>query len=205
MPWICSNAQGAFQDRVWHLAAPEERRGERTGKVLARFHVAACTRKTLGAAYGSTLVQAKPAEGIGERICVRCEKIHARGAVSVQGEVGTAADAEKKPAPGGWGKPYGSDPYLTPHGAVLMFRKGQRVRFFTPEGAQIGPEQRNVAPAVVFALSQGWRSANPKLELLRKLGEIQEPHLFPSKSAKATKLDTKLAARVKALVGRGKA
>lgn len=39
---------------------------------------------------------------------------------------------------------------------VWMFRKGQRCRFFNQKGDQVGPEQRNVVPAVAFAHSQGW-------------------------------------------------
>lgn len=36
-------------------------------------------------------------------------------------------------------------------------RKGQRCRFYTPDGRQVGPEQANLAPAVAYALSQGWQ------------------------------------------------
>ncbi|KKM92024.1 hypothetical protein LCGC14_1222580 [marine sediment metagenome] len=58
--------------------------------------------------------------------------------------------------PAKWGKPYGM-PFCTRHGRVRrMFRKGQRVRFYDGQGRQIGPEQRNVAPAVAYALSKGW-------------------------------------------------
>lgn len=56
-----------------------------------------------------------------------------------------------------WGKSWGY--YLTPAGSIVnMQRKGQRVRFFDcATGDQVGPEQRNVAPAVAAALSVGWR------------------------------------------------
>ncbi len=59
-----------------------------------------------------------------------------------------------------FGKPYAeSDPYVTPDGdEVFMYRKGQKVRFFDARGNQIGPEQSNVAPAVAYARSRGWRS-----------------------------------------------
>lgn len=40
--------------------------------------------------------------------------------------------------------------------AVWMWRKGQRVRFLTAEGTQVGPEHRNVFPAVVSAYAAGW-------------------------------------------------
>jgi hypothetical protein len=57
----------------------------------------------------------------------------------------------------GWGAPYGdSVAYWTEDGPVWIFRKGQRVRFYDTTGAQRGPEQGNIAPAVAFALSQGW-------------------------------------------------
>lgn len=42
---------------------------------------------------------------------------------------------------------------------VWMWRKGQHVRFYSNSGEQIGPEQRNVAPAVCFALANGWMEA----------------------------------------------
>ena len=58
-----------------------------------------------------------------------------------------------------FGKLYGTFPaYHTPHGDVGMWRKGQKVRFYTADGTQMGPEQANVAPAVAFALHNGWRS-----------------------------------------------
>ena len=57
-----------------------------------------------------------------------------------------------------WGAPYITEPaYLTPDGLVWMRRKGQRVRFYNAYGAQVGPEQDNVAPAVAYAHTQGWR------------------------------------------------
>lgn len=55
----------------------------------------------------------------------------------------------------GFGEVYGHA-YPTPEGPVWMFRKGQRVRFFNAAGEQVGPEQSNVAPAVVYAMSEGW-------------------------------------------------
>ena len=56
-----------------------------------------------------------------------------------------------------WGTPYGFGPaYLTRHGLVWMRRRGQRVRFFDEHGTQVGPEQANVAPAVAYAIAQGW-------------------------------------------------
>ncbi len=43
-----------------------------------------------------------------------------------------------------------------PWGRITMWRKGQRVRFYTPNGRQVGPEQANVAPAVAYAMAKGW-------------------------------------------------
>lgn len=62
-----------------------------------------------------------------------------------------------------FGKPYGgNDPYVTPDGdEVFMYRNGQKVRFFDVKGNQVGPEQSNVAPAVAYAQSRGWRSVQP--------------------------------------------
>jgi hypothetical protein len=74
-------------------------------------------------------------------------------------------DAAPVPAPADlsatWGAPYGAGPaYVTPGGPVWMRRKGQRVRFVDESGAQVGPEQANVAPAVAYALSAGWAPAD---------------------------------------------
>jgi len=57
-----------------------------------------------------------------------------------------------------FGEPYGCVPaYILPDGrAATMYRKGQRVRFYDTSGEQIGPEQKNVAPAAAMALSYGW-------------------------------------------------
>ena len=56
-----------------------------------------------------------------------------------------------------FGKPYGGQWAEMPDGrAVWAFRKGQRVRFFDQHGTQIGPEQANVAPAMVYAQAHGW-------------------------------------------------
>jgi hypothetical protein len=57
-----------------------------------------------------------------------------------------------------WGRQYGEGPhYVTPEGTLVwMHRRGQRVRFFNAEGAQVGPEHRNVAPALVWKAVAGW-------------------------------------------------
>lgn len=63
-----------------------------------------------------------------------------------------------------FGKPYGTGPFGTGEPSytndrghnIWMYRKGQRVRFFDRHGKQVGPEQRNVAPAAAWALSGGY-------------------------------------------------
>lgn len=59
-----------------------------------------------------------------------------------------------------WGSFYACDPerpsYATPDGPVWMCRKGQRVRFLDTDGVQVGPEHRNVVPAVLSAAYEGW-------------------------------------------------
>lgn len=58
-----------------------------------------------------------------------------------------------------WGAPYGGH-HLTRagnHGEPRwMQRRGQRVRWYDGDGAQVGPEQANVAPALAWAASRGW-------------------------------------------------
>lgn len=58
-----------------------------------------------------------------------------------------------------FGKIYGAPrypAYHSPRGAVWMWRKGQKVRFYTSMGKQVGPEQRNVAHAVAYAQRKEW-------------------------------------------------
>ena len=40
--------------------------------------------------------------------------------------------------------------------AVWMWRKGQRVRYFTANGEQVGPEHSNVVPAMLAGWAAGW-------------------------------------------------
>ena len=59
----------------------------------------------------------------------------------------------------GFGQMYGPGPhYVTPPNriAVWMWRKGQRVRYFDEKGIQVGPEHKNVVPAVIWAAANGW-------------------------------------------------
>jgi hypothetical protein len=78
--------------------------------------------------------------------------------------------AATSPGDVGFGSVYGgSEPsYTTPDGPVWMYRKGQRVRFYNAQGAQVGPEQSNVAPAAAYAMDQGWES--PGLSGLSPIG-----------------------------------
>lgn len=58
-----------------------------------------------------------------------------------------------------WGKPYGDRLYNTPDGRRLeMRRRVCRVRFYdVATGEQVGIEQSNVVPAVIYATYMGWR------------------------------------------------
>jgi hypothetical protein len=68
----------------------------------------------------------------------------------------TVGPITRKPPTGvTFGTRYGS-PWRAGSRVVWMFRKGQRVRFFTAAGVEVGEEQRNVAPAVAYMNAQGW-------------------------------------------------
>ncbi|MHB8318119.1 MAG: toxin-antitoxin system YwqK family antitoxin [Acidimicrobiales bacterium] len=70
-----------------------------------------------------------------------------------------------------FGSLYGG-PMITPDGkSVSMWRKGQKVRWYDTEGDQIGPEQKNVAPAVAYALAHGW--FDPELAGLRPIRSLE--------------------------------
>lgn len=54
---------------------------------------------------------------------------------------------------------YGRIPYHRGSEApIFLWRSGQRCQWRTEAGADIGPEQSNVAPAVAWALANGYRS-----------------------------------------------
>ena len=63
-----------------------------------------------------------------------------------------------------FGKIYGSidtPAFITDAGvSVWMWRKGQRVRFLTADGEQVGPEHSNVFPAMLSAFAAGWQDTN---------------------------------------------
>lgn len=62
-----------------------------------------------------------------------------------------AVPAPIEPVDPGFGRMYGPGPhYRTPDGVLVwMWRKGQKVRYFTSSGQQVGPEHHNLCPAVV--------------------------------------------------------
>lgn len=59
----------------------------------------------------------------------------------------------------------GWEPYGVPHrhpdkGAIHLYRKGQACRWYKIDGgvaSQVGPQQKNAAPAVAWALMEGYR------------------------------------------------
>ncbi len=54
---------------------------------------------------------------------------------------------------------FGDIPYRRGNEApIFLWRRGQRCQWRTAAGEDIGPEQANVAPAIAWALSQGYRS-----------------------------------------------
>jgi hypothetical protein len=54
-----------------------------------------------------------------------------------------------------WGKPYGSSPFILADGRrVTMYRRGVTVRYYDETGVQVGPEHRNVVPALIWAWAQ---------------------------------------------------
>lgn len=53
---------------------------------------------------------------------------------------------------------YGRIPYRRESEApIFLWRSGRRCQWRTEAGADVGPEQSNVAPAVAWALSNGYR------------------------------------------------
>lgn len=63
--------------------------------------------------------------------------------------------SETHPDP--WGEPWGPTPYITTEGVVVVLRrKAQRCRFVNHQGEVVGPEHRNVVPAIIWASANGW-------------------------------------------------
>ncbi len=73
-----------------------------------------------------------------------------------------------------WGEIYGGQAqYRTRRGAIRwMCRKGQKVRFYSDDSSQVGPEQPNVAAAVAWALKQGWRDSTVGITDASYLNEL---------------------------------
>lgn len=69
-----------------------------------------------------------------------------------------------------WGALYGASYFITDTGErVRMYRKRQAVRFYTDAGDQVGPEQPNVGPAIVWLDHVGWRREGS--QLLKPIGD----------------------------------
>jgi hypothetical protein len=72
-----------------------------------------------------------------------------------------------------WGKEWGR--YRLPDGRIVSMQRGKRnrVRFFDVEtGEQVGPEQSNVYPAMVFASYSGWWDIDASAAM--NLGMVRE-------------------------------
>lgn len=64
---------GAGQLRsLWHLGRKRELRGEKTGKLIATYYVAACNNRQLGGAWGYARINNIPDNA---SICPRCLKL----------------------------------------------------------------------------------------------------------------------------------
>lgn len=62
-----------------------------------------------------------------------------------------------------WGEPYGCLPYVKRGRTAYLWRKGQRCQWYSVTGRKVGPRQANVAPAIAWALMNGWRSKDDPL------------------------------------------
>lgn len=98
----------------------------------------------------------------------------------------------------GFGSIYGGSApaYVTTDGVeVWMWRKGQKVRFYTADGTQVGPEQPNVAPAVAYALSNGWTDPGLNIQWTASLDSwwphvAAEDNSWPPKDGEEKKAGT---------------
>lgn len=67
--------------------------------------------------------------------------------------------AKANPSRIDFGRPYGEEPMVNNRGRqIFMHRRGQKVRFYDRNGRQVGPEHRNVAPAMAWAHASGYYS-----------------------------------------------
>ncbi len=89
-----------------------------------------------------------------------------KGGVVRQGRDIKIVEFDKPPVDPGFGKPYAAGVrYLTEdERPVSMWRRGQKVRFYDDDGNQVGPEQSNVAPALAYTYSKGWREIKPVID-----------------------------------------
>ena len=60
---------------------------------------------------------------------------------------------------------------------VWMFRKRHAVRFYDASGRQVGPEQRNVCPAVCYAMAHGWTDSLELVALRRRFHIVNRERL----------------------------
>jgi hypothetical protein len=67
-----SGNSNIYQNRIWHLAKTKELCGDKTGKVMAKYIVAACSGKQLGGAWGHSQWQHAHAPS---RICKACQRL----------------------------------------------------------------------------------------------------------------------------------
>lgn len=79
---------------------------------------------------------------------------------------------QKHTAKVAWGSPYGLTPYVNARGRkIYLYRKGQKCRWYDRHARQVGPEQRNVAPALSWAAVNGF--FDPALQALHAAAKAQ--------------------------------
>lgn len=84
-------------------------------------------------------------------------------------------DEAPAPAPKPWGEVWGAPFVRRSDGAtVLMRRKAQRVQFFTQAGEPVGPEHRNVVPALIWAWASGSPLSDPTADPVLMAGIRRE-------------------------------
>lgn len=74
--WIRSrygSGMGASEEpEKYHLAKLREARGDRTGRLISRYYVAACSGRQLGGPWGYERAEVVPD---GEPVCKRCARL----------------------------------------------------------------------------------------------------------------------------------
>lgn len=73
-----------------------------------------------------------------------------------------------------FGTPYGGTPHTRPGYDPIYLYRGKRnvCRWYRADGVQIGPEQRNVAPAVAWALANGYSDDHSALAMARAREQV---------------------------------